>query len=220
VVRSGRRPGKQGTREAILDAAREAFAERGYDGASIRLIAAGAGVDPALVHHYFGTKHQLFLDAMQAPFDPMQVLPQVLAAGPDGVGERLVRTMMRVFDSGAGGAVAGLFRSAVGNELIARMLREFFTRQIMRRVIKDLKLDPEEGPIRTNLVFSQVAGLVMARYIIKVEPLASAPPDAVAALIGPTIQRYLTGPLPPHAASPQDPHDHGVGDAKTRRSWT
>jgi AcrR family transcriptional regulator len=196
VVRSGRRPGKQGTREAILDAAREAFAERGYDGASIRLIAAGAGVDPALVHHYFGTKNQLFLDAMQAPFDPMQILPQVLAAGPDGVGERLVRTLMRVWDSAAGGAAVALFRSAVGNELIARMMRDFVIRHITRRVIKELRLDPKEGPLRTSLVFSQVAGLIMARYVIKVEPLASAPPDAVVALVGPTIQRYLTAPLP------------------------
>jgi AcrR family transcriptional regulator len=196
VVRSGRRPGKQGTREAILDAAREAFAERGYDGASIRLIAAGAGVDPALVHHYFGTKNQLFLAAMQAPFDPMQILPQVLVGGPDGVGERLVRMLMRVWDSAAGAAAAGLFRSAVSNELIARMLRDFVIRQITRRVIKELHLDPKEGPIRTTLVFSQVAGLIMARYIIKVEPLASAPPETVVAMVAPTIQRYLTGPLP------------------------
>ena len=196
MARSGRRPGKQDTREAILEAAREAFAERGYDGASIRLIAAGAGVDPALVHHYFGTKNQLFLDAMQAPFDPMQVLPQVLAGGVDGVGERLVRTLLRVCDSGAGGAVAALFRSAVSNELIARMLREFVLRQISRRVIKELDLDPVEGPIRTTLVFSQISGLVTARYIIKIEPLASLPPDVIVAMVGPTIQRYLTGPLP------------------------
>jgi AcrR family transcriptional regulator len=196
VARSGRRPGKQDTREAILEAAREAFAERGYDGASIRLIAAGAGVDPALVHHYFGTKNQLFLDAMQAPFDPMQVLPQVLAGGVDGVGERLVRTLLRLCDSGAGGAVAALFRSAVSNELIARMLREFVLRQISRRVIKELDLDPVEGPIRTTLVFSQISGLVTARYIIKIEPLASLPPDVIVAMVGPTIQRYLTGPLP------------------------
>jgi AcrR family transcriptional regulator len=196
VARSGRRPGKQDTREAILEAAREAFAERGYDGASIRLIAAGAGVDPALVHHYFGTKHQLFLDAMQAPFDPMQVLPQVLAGGPVGVGERLVRTLLRVVDSAAGGAVAALFRSAVGNELIARMLRDFVIRNITRRVTKELNLDPAEGPIRTTLVFSQIAGLITARYIIKVEPLASLPSEVVVGMVGPTIQRYLTGDLP------------------------
>ena len=99
VARTGRRPGHQDTREAILAAAREAFAERGFDGASIRLIAAGAGVDPALVHHYFGTKDQLFLDAMQAPIDPAQIIPQALAGGVDGVGERLVRTLLGVWDS-------------------------------------------------------------------------------------------------------------------------
>jgi AcrR family transcriptional regulator len=196
VVRSGRRPGKQDTREAILDAARDAFAERGYDGASIRAIASGAGVDPALVHHYFGNKHQLFLDAMQAPFDPMQVLPQALAGGPDGVGDRIVRTLLRLWDSAAGGPAAALFRSAVTNELMAKLMRDFLIRQITRRVTKELKLDPAEAPLRTNLVFSQVAGIIMARYIVKVEPMASATPDVVAAHIGPTIQRYLTGPLP------------------------
>jgi AcrR family transcriptional regulator len=196
MARTGRRPGKQDTREAILEAARKAFGERGYDGASIRLIAAGAGVDPALVHHYFGTKHQLFLDAIQAPVDPMQVLPQVLAGGPDGFGERLVGTLVRICDSTAGGAVAGLFRSAVGNELIARMMRDFFLRQIARRVVKGLNLDPAEGQVRTSFVFSQIAGLIAARYIIKVEPLASLPPEAVVAMIGPTVQRYLTAPLP------------------------
>jgi len=201
VARTGRRPGNQDTREAILAAAREAFAKTGYDGASIRLIAAAAKVDPALVHHYFGTKHQLFLDAMQVPFDPMQVLPQVLSGGADGIGDRLVRTMLRVWDSSAGGAALALVRSAVSNELIAKMLREFFLRQVTRRVTKELNLDPEEGRLRVSLVFSQIAGLIMARYIIRVEPLASASPDLVVALIGPTIQRYLTEPLPRSARS-------------------
>jgi hypothetical protein len=133
---------------------------------------------------------------MQAPFNPAKVLPQVLAGGPDGIGERLIRTLLRVWDSSAGGAAAALFRSAVTNELIAKMLRDLVVRQILRRVVKELDLDPAEGAIRTNLVLSQVAGLVLARYIIRVEPLASAPPDQIVALIGPTIQRYLTEPLP------------------------
>ena len=93
-------------------------------------------------------------------------------------------------------AVAALFRSAVSNELIARMLREVVVRQITRRVIKELNLDPAEGPIRTTLVFSQVSGLITARYIIKVEPLASLPSEVVVGMVGPTIQRYLTGDLP------------------------
>lgn len=196
MVRTGRRPGNQDTREAILAAARQAFAERGFDGASIRLIAASAGVDPALVHHYFGTKDRLFIAAMRVPFNPAELLPRVLAAGVDGIGERLVRTLLGVWDSPAGGAAAALVRSAVNNELIARMLREFVVNRILRRVAKDLDIDPAEGPIRANLVATQVGGLIMVRYILKVEPLASAPPETIVALIGPTIQRYIAGPLP------------------------
>ena len=197
MARSGRRPGNQDTREAILSAARDAFAERGYDAASIRLIAAAAGVDPALVHHYFGTKDQLFLDAMQLPLDPATIVAKVMTGGVDGLGERLVRTLLTVWDSPVGGAAAAFVRSAVSNELIAKMMREFIVNRILRRVVKDLALDPAEGPLRANLVATQMGGLIMMRYIIKVEPLASTAPDVVAALIGPTIQRYVTEPLPP-----------------------
>lgn len=196
MPRTGRRPGNQDTREGILAAAREAFAERGYDGASIRQIAGMAGVDPALVHHYFGTKDQLFLDAVQAPIDPAKIIPQALVGDRDGTGERLVRTMLGVWDSPAGTAAAGMLRSAVGNELIAKMLREFIMQRIFRRVAKELELDPTEAPIRLNLAASQIAGLIMVRYILKVEPLASVAPETIVALIGPTVQRYLTGPLP------------------------
>jgi AcrR family transcriptional regulator len=200
--RTGRRPGNQDTREAILAAARQAFAERGFDAASIRLIAANAGVDPALIHHYFGTKDQLFIAAMQVPFDPSELLPRVLAAGVDGIGERIVRTLLGIWDSAAGVAAAALLRSAVNNELIARMMREFVVHQILRRAARELEMDPAEGPIRANLVATQVAGLVMVRYIMKIEPLASAAPETVVALIGPTVQRYITGPLPASATSP------------------
>jgi AcrR family transcriptional regulator len=201
VVRTGRRPGHQDTREAILSAARDAFAERGYDASSIRLIAAAAGVDPALVHHYFGTKDKLFLSAVRAPFDPATVVPIVLAGGLDGIGERLVRTLLTVWDSPVGGTAAAFVRSAVSNELIAKMMREFIVNRVLRRVAKELDLAPAEGPIRANLVATQIAGLIMVRYIIKVEPLASASPETIAALIGPTVQRYIADPLPAPAAS-------------------
>ena len=85
MARTGRRPGNQDTREAIIAAAREAFAEKGYDRASIRAIATGAGVDPALVHHYFGTKDQLFLATVNAPIDPGEILPRVLSGDPDDI---------------------------------------------------------------------------------------------------------------------------------------
>src|SRR3982751_4531747 len=102
MARPGRPPGNQDTREAILAAARQAFAERGFDKASIRHIATSAGVDPALVHHYFGAKDQLFLAAVEAPADPAKLVPQIAAGGVDGFGERLVRTFLGLWDSPAG----------------------------------------------------------------------------------------------------------------------
>jgi AcrR family transcriptional regulator len=195
MARTGRRPGNQDTREAILAAARRAFAEKGFDGASIRYIATGAGVDPALVHHYFGPKDQLFLAAMRAPIDPTKFLPQLTQGGVDGFGERLIRTFLSIWDSPAGAAAAALVRSAVQHEWTARLLREFLTTQILRRALSQLNLDPTEAPMRTNLVASQMIGLAMARYIVKLEPLASASPDEIVTAVAPTIQRYLTEPL-------------------------
>ncbi|HEY3010105.1 MAG TPA: TetR family transcriptional regulator [Micromonosporaceae bacterium] len=193
--RTGRRPGNPDTREAILTAARNAFADRGYDGASIRSIATGAGVDPALVHHYFGTKEQLFMDVVGAPIDPREVLPRVVAGGKEEVGERLVRTMLSIWDSPAGAAGVALMRSALSHDWTARLMREFLTTQILRRVMKQLDMNPREAPLRASLVASQVAGLAMVRYVLKIEPLASAPPDVVVAAVAPTIQRYVTGDL-------------------------
>ncbi|WP_343448742.1 TetR/AcrR family transcriptional regulator [Micromonospora oryzae] len=193
--RTGRRPGNPGTREAILDAARAAFAGRGFDAASIRSIAAAAGVDPALVHHYFGGKDQLFLAAMGAPLDPGELLPRVLAGDADGVGERLVRTFLGVWDSPAGAAAVALLRSAVSNEWTARLLREFLVTQVLRRVLHHLDVDPAELPLRGSLVASQLVGLALMRYVVRLEPVASAPPETLVAAVGPTVQRYLRGGL-------------------------
>ncbi|MFI7605173.1 TetR family transcriptional regulator [Micromonospora sp. NPDC049366] len=193
--RTGRRPGNPDTREAILDAARAAFAERGFDAASIRAIAAAAGVDPALVHHYFGSKDQLFLAAMQAPVDPRELIPKVLAGDRDGLGERLVRMFLGVWDSPAGTAGVALLRSAVSNEWTARLLREFLTTQVLRRVLDHLDVAPAEVPLRGSLVASQLIGLAMMRHVIRLEPIASASPETLAATVGPTVQRYLTGDL-------------------------
>ncbi len=203
--RPGRRPGRPNTRDAILAAARQAFAERGYDGASIRSIAAAAGVDPALVHHYFGTKDELFAATVNFPANPAEFVPRVLAGGAEGVGERLVRAFVSTWDSPVGAAGVALLRSAVSSQLAARLLREFLTTQILRRVNAMLQIDPAEAPLRAALVASQVSGLALMRYVLKVEPLASAPPEDVVAAVAPTIQRYLTGELATGAGRRQDP---------------
>ncbi|TFV44179.1 TetR/AcrR family transcriptional regulator [Blastococcus sp. TF02A-35] len=193
--RTGRRPGSPETRDAVLAAARAAFAERGFDGATIRQIATAAGVDPALVHHYFGSKDQLFLAAVEAPADPAELLPALLAAGPDHVGEGVVRTLLGVWDGPAQAAGLALVRSAVGNEWTARLLREFLVTQVLRRVLGTLDLSPREAEVRGGLAASQLIGLVVGRYVLRIEPLASADAEELVAAIGPSVQRYLTGDI-------------------------
>ncbi|MBL7256625.1 TetR/AcrR family transcriptional regulator [Paractinoplanes lichenicola] len=194
--RSGRRPGNQDTRESILEAARAGFAEKGYDKASIRAIAGDAGVDPALVHHYFGTKEKLFLAVMNAPINPAELVPQALAGPREQAGERLVRMALGVWDSPAGTAALAVFRSALSNEWTARLLRDFVVTQVLRRAVHEMAFDPAEADMRSALVATQIAGTIMARYVLKIEPLASADIDTLAAAIGPNIQRFLTDPMP------------------------
>ena len=194
MARTGRRPGVSGTREAILDAARRAFAEHGYQHATIRGVADLAGVDPALVHHYFGTKQALFVAAVQLPVNPVEQLMAVLAEDPGQAGERMVELFLSIWDHAADQSpLLALVRSAVGDEHAAAMLREFITEEVLGQIAHRLG-SPDAG-LRATLVGSQIIGLAMARYIVKVEPLASAPAAQVVASIGPTLQRYLTGDI-------------------------
>jgi AcrR family transcriptional regulator len=196
VRRSGRRPGNQDTSQSILEAARRLFAERGFDKTSIRAIATEAKVDPALVHHYFGTKDKLFLASMNAPINPGELVPQALAGPREEAGERLVRMALTVWDSPAGAAALALFRSALSNEWTARLLREFVITQVLRKAVVEMSLDPAEAPMRTGLLATQIAGLLTTRYVLKIEPVASAPAETLVKAIGPNVQRFLTEPLP------------------------
>lgn len=206
VRRTGRRRGKQDTRSAIVNAARAAFAERGFDATTIRQVAAEAGVDPALVHHYFGTKDDLFLEVLELPVDPGALLESAVAGGsPDEAGERLVRTFVATWDSHVGKAGAALLRSAVSNPMAARLFREFVFNRVARRVGPHLAVPEAEVPLRTTLIASQIAGLAMVRYLLAIEPLASAPPETVVAAIGPTLQRYINGELPPECFAASRP---------------
>ncbi|WP_448625539.1 TetR/AcrR family transcriptional regulator [Geodermatophilus sp. URMC 64] len=177
----------------MLAAARTAFAERGFDGATIRGIATAAGVDPALVHHYFGSKDKLFLEAVHAPADPEELLPEVLAGGPDDLGRNLLRMFLRVWDGPARAGGLALVRSAVGSEWTAKLLREFLVARVLRRVVGTLGYPPAERDARGALVGSQLIGIVMARYVLKLEPIASASRESLVEAYAPTLQRYLTG---------------------------
>jgi AcrR family transcriptional regulator len=192
--RTGRRPGPTRTRGAILAAARAAFAARGYDAVSVRSVAREAGVDPALVHRFFGSKEQLFVAAMELPVAPGALVAVVLAGGLDGVGERLVRTLLTLWDTpGSFAPFLALVRGAVDNEAAATMLREFVTREVLGRIAAVAA--PDRPELRASIAGSQVVGLAMARYIVRVPPLAGADREEIVAVVGPTIQRYLTGAL-------------------------
>ena len=194
MARTGRRPGDSGTRAAILEAARDSFAERGFDRTTIRGVAAEAGVDPALVHHYFGAKDDLFAAAMELPFNPAEVLPEVLSGGVDGLGERMVRLFFSVWDSEAGRRpLQALLRAATSDERAAETIRQFFQHAVIARVAQSL--GSPDAELRASLVGSQIAGLAMARYILRLEPIASTDPETVVAAVAPTLQRYLTGDI-------------------------
>ena len=192
--RSGRRPGDSGTREAILAAARAAFAEHGYDRATIRGIAADAAVDPALVIHYFGSKDELFGAALEIPVEPGVVLERAAAADPGEVGATVVRAFLAAWEPlESRQRLVAMVRSAMTNEAAQAMVREYLVRRIFGPITQVLGVPDAE--LRANLVGSQFIGLAMMRYITCIEPLASASVDELVAAVGPTVQRYLTGEI-------------------------
>ncbi|WP_067719993.1 TetR/AcrR family transcriptional regulator [Nocardia yamanashiensis] len=195
--RSGRRPGQSGTREAILDAARVRFAEVGFDKASIRSIATAASVDPALVHHYFGTKQQLFAAALELPIDPEVVLAQIAAAPVDQLGETIIRAVLTVWDSPIGIQAVAAFRGLLsqGDPALART---FLLEVVLKDVRTRVDSPPGTGLKRATLAASQLAGLLVTRKIVQLEPIASMPIEELTAIVGPTLQRYFTGDIELH----------------------
>ena len=189
----GRRRAGEDTRSALLDAARVEFTERGFDGATVRAIAQRAGVDAAMVNHWFGGKDGLFVAAMEIPVNPAEIIPRILEGAPEQVAERILRTFLSVWDANGGGALAALMRSVASHEQAARMMREFVSRVVIGRIVSAVA--PDRPELRAALCGTQIAGLAMIRYVIHLEPLASAEHDTVVAVIAPNLQRYLTGVL-------------------------
>lgn len=189
----GRRPAGENTRAALLDAASVEFIERGFDGTTVRAIAQRAGVDPAMVNHWFGGKDGLFVAALEIPVNPEEIVHRILDGDPEQSAERILRTFLSVWDADGGGALAALVRSVASHEQAARMMREFIGRVIFGRVISAVA--PDQLELRAALCGTQIAGLAMVRYVICLEPLASADHNTVVTAIAPNLQRYLTGPL-------------------------
>lgn len=194
MTRRGRRPvGGPDTREAILAAARELFADRGYEATTMRAVAAAAGVDPALIHHYFGTKDGLVRAAIALPVDPVGLLAGADAV-PERTGEEVVRRVLGLWDDPTVRLrLVGLLRVGLSHPRTTELLREMLGRTVL--VALGGIAAPEQAPLRAALVGTQIGGLLLGRYLIGVPGVAEASVDELAAAVGPTVQRYLTEPL-------------------------
>jgi AcrR family transcriptional regulator len=195
--RGRRRAGEADARAAIVRAAALEFADSGYDGASLRAVARRAGVDPALVHHYFSDKPELFAAALELPIRPDRIVAELLAGPREVLGTSIVRAIVTRFaDPATRTAVLALLRTAMGHEFAGRMMRQFLLRELLQRITGTLGF--EDGERRAAFAASQIVGLMVARYGIRIGPLAEASDDDVVATIGPVLQWYLTGDrLPP-----------------------
>ncbi|KJL21335.1 HTH-type transcriptional regulator BetI [Microbacterium oxydans] len=190
VRRRGRPRGVSDSRARIIASAVDDFGEKGYDGATVRSIAARAGVDSALVHHYFGTKADLFAEAVGIPLRPDIDVPAILTGPRDEVGERLIRYVLEAFEQPEvrrRGVM--LLRTAIGSRLTTPLLAGFLSRELLSRISRSLGVD--DADLRASLVASQIAGMLIARYVLKLPALVAAPVDDLVARIGPTVQRYL-----------------------------
>jgi len=189
----GRRPGEEDTRAHILSSARRLFAEQGYERASMRAIARDAGVDPSLIAHYFGSKHGLLVETLQLPVDPAALLAGVSAAPPDERGELLVRAILGAWEQPqVREHLLALVRTAASHES-AREVLQAVLHDSVQPVVASLATD--QPARRSALVMSQMAGVAVTRYFLRMPEVEQLLPEELVAGLGPTVQRYLTGPL-------------------------
>src|SRR5690242_6109540 len=192
--RSGRRRGASGTREQIAASAREKFAELGYERATFRAIGAAAGVDPALVVHFYGSKQQLFREVMQLPRDVSDALVRIADGPRKQMGRRLAELVLASLESSTTSPIVlGRIRSASSHPEAAALVRETVTRDLSALTSA---VGGDRPDARAVLIGAHVVGIALARYVVQVEPLASLETEDVVELIAPTFQAYLTGPLP------------------------
>ena len=194
-LRPGRPPGSSDTRERILISARELFARNGIHNTSIRAVAASAGVDSALVHHYFGTKRQLFTAAIELPVDPMVIIEPLRKTSVEELGYALPSLLLPIWDSGLGAGLIATLRSILAGADVS-LARSFLRDVVVREIAARADNPAGSGVVRAEFVATQLVGVVMARYIIGLEPFASMPVEQIAQTIAPNLQHYLTGDLP------------------------
>ncbi len=190
--RAGRRPGNPDTRATIIAAAEAEFAAKGFDRVSMRGIAKVAGVDPALVHHYFDSKDDVLLASLDVPFDPREVVPSMTREGVDGLGLRIASRFVSIWDDkDAQPRLVAILRASLSSDVALDMLRTGLVRMILGPISE--VIDTPDAVLRAQLVASQLLGLGMTRYVLRIEPLASASSADVVARIGPALQRYIEG---------------------------
>lgn len=188
----GRRPGGPDTRGEIVQAARESFADKGFSATSIRAVARQAGVDAALVHHYFDSKDELFIEAMAIPVDPRQIAAQILDGPRDEIGRRVATAFLGVWESPEGAQrMKALFRSVLTSDEVARMMREGIGQMIIQPISQ--MLDVPDAQLRVSLVASQLVGAAIVRYLVGLEPVASVDIETLIDRLAPVLQQHLTG---------------------------
>lgn len=190
----GRRRGTTESREVIAASARELFADRGFDAVSIRAIATHAGVDPALVLYFYGSKRELFASLIQLPFDA-SVVPRLMAEGAEGLGVRVARyAIAQMRAPGKKEILVSLLRTVGSDCEAATVLRERYLRDLLEPVAAAIQADRPQ--LRAALCWSQLVGLALGQHVVEIPSLLDADPETLAAIYGPTLQRYLTEPLP------------------------
>ena len=197
---AGRRPGNVDTRGQIIDAAKRVFAAKGYDGASLRAVAREAEVDPALVHHYFDGKANLFVAAMALPFDPRSVSVHELpdrSTSSTSAGTMVITGFLSMWDhaEGTGSSFASCVAGMAASTNVADAMREFVAERIWEKAPVNEGESVEVTSQRRALVASQLMGLAFIRYILRVPPISTTTPEEIAGWAGPTLDRYMVGPI-------------------------
>jgi AcrR family transcriptional regulator len=210
--RPGRPPGTSDARERILSSARELFARNGIGNTSIRAVAAGADVDSALVHHYFGTKEKLFAAAINVDVDPGTILGPLRTAPVEDLGRALPAMILAMWESEAGAGLMATLRSALAGEQIG-IFRSFLREVVVTELAARVDEPPGTGVIRAEFVATQILGIAMARHILELEPMASLPVAQIVDTIAPNLQRYLTGELPRYDGQESSPSAAAISRA-------
>ncbi len=205
--------GTDDVRDAVLDSARAAFHARGYVRTSMKGVAAAAGVAPEVVNRYWNSKESLFAAAMRLPFDPASAVPELVAPGLDGMGERLTRAVLDLLsDEQTRNDLIALFQAGASTAKAAKGMQVFLEQSIVDRLVRYIGVP--DARLRVNLIMSYLLGVATSRYVVRLEPMASMSEDEIVKLVSPTIQAWLDPGKPLNAPA----YNSGRGPAQNRNA--